>query len=108
MTMDIKVYKKIVKRYNMPHNSDYDGKIENISKEFVCEFKTSHVPGIGEILYIDDEGLALEVVKKIRMLNAFNEEYFVLEVVTYTGYRVNARGWGETIPLVVDIEDKKD
>lgn len=106
--MDIKVYKKIVKRYNMPHNSDYHGKIENIDKEFVCEFKTSHVPEIGEILYIDDEGLALEVVKKIRMLNAFNEEYFILEVVTYTGYRVNSQGWSETIPLVVDIEDKKD
>ena len=106
--MDIKVYKKIVKRYNMPHNSDYHGKVENISKEFVCEFKTSHVPEIGEILYIDDEGLALEVVKKIRMLNAFNEEYFVLEVVTYTGYRVHRHGsdtWGETIPLVVDIPD---
>ena len=106
--MDIKVYKKIVKRYNMPHNSDYHGKVENISKEFVCEFKTSHVPEIGEILYIDDEGLALEVVKKIRMLNAFNEEYFVLEVMDYTGKRLNTYGsdtWWETIPLVVDIPD---
>ena len=30
--MDIKVYKKKIKRYNMPHNSDYHGKIEDISK----------------------------------------------------------------------------
>ena len=106
--MDIKVYKKIVKRYDMPHNSDYHGKIENIRKEFVCEFKTSHVPEIGEILYIDDEGLALKVLKKIRMLNAFNEEYFVLEVMDYTGKRLNTYGsdtWWETIPLVVDIPD---
>lgn len=106
--MDIKVYKKYVKRIDMPCNSDYHGKIESVEKEFVCEFKTSHVPEIGEILYIDDEGLALEVTRKIRMLNPFNEEYFVLEVVDYTGERLNSRGWHETIPLVVDIPDKKD
>jgi hypothetical protein len=106
--MDIKVYKKYIKRIDMPYNRSMDGKIEEVSKEFVCEFKTSHVPEIGEILYIDDEGLALEVVKKIRMLNAFNEEYFVLEVIDYTGKRLNRYGsdtWWETIPLVVDIPD---
>ena len=66
------------------------------------------MPEIGEILYIDDEGLALKVLKKIRMLNAFNEEYFVLEVMDYTGKRLNTYGsdtWWETIPLVVDIPD---
>ena len=106
--MDIKVYKKNIKRIDMPYNRSMDGKIEEVSKEFVCEFKTSHVPEIGEILYIDDEGLALEVVKKIRMLNAFNEEYFVLEVVEYTGKKLKTHGsdtWWETIPLVVDIPD---
>ena len=106
--MDVKVYKKFIKRIDMPYNRDMDGKIEEVTKEFVCEFKTSHVPEIGEILYIDDEGLALKVLKKIRMLNAFNEEYFVLEVIDYTGKRVYRHGsdaWTETVPLVVDIPD---
>ena len=106
--MDIQVYKKYVKRFDMPHNCDFHGKIESIRKEFICAFKTSHVPQIGEILYIEDECLPLEVVKKIRMLNAFDEEYFVLEVITYTGDRLNSNGWHETIPLVVDILDKEN
>lgn len=109
--MDIKVYKKHIKRYNTPYNRNTDGQIIEITKEFVCEFKSSHVPEINEILYLEDEGLALKVVKKIRMLNAFNEEYFVLEVITYTGREYFSKGsdsWYETIPLVVDIEDKKD
>lgn len=109
--MDIKVYKKHIRRHNTPYNRETDDTIINIEKEFICEFKTSHVPEINEIIYIEDEGLALKVVKKIRMLNAFNEEYFVLEVVTYTGKEYRQHGsdaWFETIPLVVDIPDKKD
>lgn len=103
--MDIKVYKKHIKRYDMPYNSDYHGKLEKVSKEFVCEFKSSHIPIIGEVLYFEDEELALEVVKRIRMLNAFNEEFFILEVITYTGDRLDSYGRHETIPLVVNISD---
>ena len=108
--MRIKIYKKVIERNNCPERRDLHRRIKNISKEFVGQFKSSCPPEIGEILYFEEKNLKYKVVNKIRVLNN-EEEFMLLEVIPYNGMRVYTCGsdaWEEYVPLVCDIEDKKD
>lgn len=108
--MKIQVFKKIIERNNCPHRRDLNRRINNVSKEFVGQFKSSSPPEIGEILYFEEENLKYKVVNKIRVLNE-DEEFMLLEVVSYDGMKLYTCGsdtWEEYVPLVCDIDDKKD
>ena len=48
--MKIQVFKKIIERNNCPHRRDLNRRINNVSKEFVGQFKSSYTTKIGEML----------------------------------------------------------
>ena len=61
-------------------------------------------------MYFEEENLKYKVVNKIRVLNE-DEEFMLLEVVSYDGMKLYTCGsdtWEEYVPLVCDIDDKKD
>lgn len=108
--MRVEFYKKTIERYHTPHNREINDTIKSISKELLFKINTSKVPELGEIINI--QGTKYIVKNIIRMIDYVFEnkevdsEYFVVEVVGYSGYSVHSHGsdsWGETIPLVCDI-----
>ena len=109
--MIVEFYKKNIERYRTPHNKSTDGKIKSISKELLFKINTSKIPEQGEIVNLQGTKYVVETI--IRMIDYLPEtkepdtEYFLVEVIPYNGYSTYQHGsssWGETIPLVCDIE----
>ena len=103
------MYQKFINGFDRREDEDSFGHclpIKSVEKKLIKEFETSIIPELGEIIYLEEENKSFQVVKKIRILNNFDEAYFILEVSIYTGIHNYSIGTSARIPLVIDIEDK--
>lgn len=103
----VKMYKKVVERYKTPDNQDTNNHIRCITKEFVEQFDTEHIPMVNEVIVVGkNKYIVNRVIRKLNFEYPYGE-VFILEVGLYNTLRVYTSGsdiWTENIPLVVDLE----
>ena len=108
----IKMYRKVIDRYDAPGNRTFDNTIKTLRKEFVVDFESDYIPQIGEVIcYSDKRYVVRHVIRQIKDATVPNCEEFYVEVDLYNYSKLRAHGsdsWREYIPLVVDMKDGKE
>lgn len=115
--MLVEVYLRNIERYNRPSNSDIDRHIKKVSKELICTFKTSQVPQVGDVIYVNELDGRYTVVQRVyciysnlvnRVADLDAEGYYMLAVVPFVGQKVYTYGsnsWVEDIRPICDIPE---